>query len=89
MKVVRLPVIHTGRLYPHETFVVFILGVTTTAVADSGLPSQLGDSSGGPARARPTPLLSSSCDGKPEAATGVVVTPEDRHEDARNMLSCI
>jgi hypothetical protein len=28
-------------------------------------------------------------DGKPEAATAVVVAPDDGHEDARNMLSCI
>jgi hypothetical protein len=27
--------------------------------------------------------------GKPEVATAVVVTPDDGHEDARNMLSCI
>jgi hypothetical protein len=27
--------------------------------------------------------------GKPEAATAVVVTPDDGHEDARNMLSYI
>jgi hypothetical protein len=26
---------------------------------------------------------------KPEAATAVVVAPDDGHEDARNMLSCI
>jgi hypothetical protein len=26
---------------------------------------------------------------KPEAATAVVVSPDDGHEDARNMLSCI
>jgi hypothetical protein len=32
---------------------------------------------------------SSSTIGKPEAATAVVVTPDDGHEDARNMLSCI
>jgi len=25
----------------------------------------------------------------PEAATAVVVAPDDGHEDARNMLSCI
>jgi len=43
----------------------------------------------GPARPRPTALLSPSSDGKPEAATAVVVTPVDGHEDARNMLSCI
>jgi len=27
--------------------------------------------------------------GKPEAATAVVVAPDDVYEDARNMLSCI
>ena len=27
--------------------------------------------------------------GKPEAATAVVVAPDDGHEDAQNMLSCI
>ena len=26
---------------------------------------------------------------KPEAATAIVVAPDDGHEDARNMLSCI
>jgi hypothetical protein len=26
---------------------------------------------------------------KPEAATAVVVAPDDGHEDARNMMSCI
>jgi hypothetical protein len=26
---------------------------------------------------------------KPEAATAVVVAPDDAHEDSRNMLSCI
>ena len=45
--------------------------------------------SGRPARLRPTALLSPSSDGKPEAATAVVVAPDDGHEDARNMLSCI
>jgi len=38
---------------------------------------------------QPTTLLPSSSDGKPEAATAVVVAPEDGHEAARNMLSCI
>jgi hypothetical protein len=33
--------------------------------------------------------LSPSSDGKPEAATAVVVAPDDGHEDTRNMLSCI
>ena len=41
-----------------------------------------------PAWPRPTALLSPSSDGKPEAATAVVA-PDDRHGDARNMLSCI
>jgi len=38
---------------------------------------------------KPTALLPPSSDGKPEAATAVVVAPDDGHEDARNMLSCI
>ena len=71
-------------------------GATTTAVAASGLPSELGDSSavgrgrdGRPCRPRPTALLPPSSDGKPEAATAVVVAPDDGHEDARNKLGCI
>jgi hypothetical protein len=71
-------------------------GATTTAVAASGLLSELGDNNAvghGPAgllaRPRPTALLSPSSDSKPEAATAVVVAPDDGHEDARNMLSCI
>jgi len=72
------------------------LGATTTAVGASGLPSERGDSSavgrgraGRPARPRTTALLSPSSDGKPEAATAVVVAPDDGHKDARNMLNCI
>ena len=42
-----------------------------------------------PARPRPTALLPLSSDGKPEAATAVFVAPDDGHEDARNLLSCI
>jgi hypothetical protein len=68
----------------------------TTAVAPSGLPSELGDSSavgrggaGRSTRPRPTALLSPSYDGKPEDATAVVVAPDDGHEDARNMLNCL
>ena len=34
-------------------------------------------------------VLSPRSNGKPEAATTVVVAPDDGHEDARNMLSCI
>jgi len=34
-------------------------------------------------------MLSPSYYGKPEAATAVVVAPDDGHEDARNMLCCI
>jgi len=69
-------------------------GATTAAVAASGLPSELGDSSAvgrgssRPARPQPTAKLSPSSDGKPEAATAVVVAPDVGHEDARNMLSC-
>jgi hypothetical protein len=69
-------------------------GAITTAVAASGLPSELGDSSavgrgraGRSARPRPTALLPPSSDGKPEAATEVVVAPDDGHEDDQNMLS--
>jgi hypothetical protein len=36
-----------------------------------------------------TTLLSPSSYGKPEAATGVVVAPDDVHEDAPNMLTFI
>jgi hypothetical protein len=75
-------------------------GATTTAVTASGLPSERGGNSDvvrgragyycpQPARPRPTALLSPSSDGKPEAATSVVVAPDDGHENARKMLSCI
>jgi hypothetical protein len=50
-------------------------GATTTAVAVSGLTSGLGNR----ARPRPTALLSPSSDGKPEAATAVVVAPDNGH----------
>jgi len=63
-----------------------IRSLSTTAVAASGLPSELGDSS---AVGRPTALLSPSSNGKPEIATAVVVAPDDGHEGAQNMLSCI
>jgi hypothetical protein len=60
------------------------------------LPSERGDSSavgrgraGRPARPRPTALLPPRSEGKPEAATAVVVAPDDGHEDARITLSCI
>jgi hypothetical protein len=60
-------------------------GATTTAVAASALPSELGDSSA-VGRGR---IVSPSSDGKPEAATAVVVAPDDGHYGVRNMLSCI
>ena len=73
-----------------------IIRSSTTAVAASGLPLERGGSSavgrgraGRTARPRPTALLSPSSDGKPEAATAVVVAPDYGHEDAQNMLSCI
>jgi hypothetical protein len=37
------------------------------------------------ARPRPTALLPPSSDGKLEAATAVVVAPDDERKDARNM----
>ena len=58
-------------------------GATATAVAASGLPSELGDSGAvgrGRARPRPTALLPPSSDGNPEAATAVVVASDDGHE---------
>jgi len=70
-------------------------GAATTAVAASGLSSQLGDSSAvGRGRAgRPDHdqqhCYVPSSDGKPEAATVVVAAPDDGHEDARSVLSCI
>jgi hypothetical protein len=69
-------------------------GATTIAVAASGLPSELGGSSavGRGQAGRPehdqqhcyhqAPTV------KPEAATAVVVAPDDGHDNARNMLSC-
>ena len=59
-------------------------------IAASGLPSELGDGSAvGRGRAtiskfqkRPTALLLPSSNGKPQAATAVVVAPDDGHEDA-------
>jgi hypothetical protein len=58
-------------------------GATTTAVAASGLPYERGDSSAvgrgrADRQARPRPT-----------ATAVVLAPDDGHEDAGNMLSCI
>jgi hypothetical protein len=65
-------------------------GATTTAAAVSGLPLECSDSSAaGRGRPQLTALLSPRSDGKPEAATAVVVAPDDGHENARNMLSCI
>ena len=70
-------------------------GATTTAVAASGLPSELGGSSAvGRGRADRPDHDQQHCyhhapTVKPEAATAVVVAPDDGHEDARNMLSCI
>ena len=70
-------------------------GATTTAVAASGLPSELDDSSvAGRGRAGRPDYDQQYCyhhapTVKPEAAIAVVVAPDDGHEDARNMLSCI
>ena len=72
-----------------------IIRSSTTAVAASGLPLERGGSSavgrawaGQPDHDKKL-LLSPSSDGKPEAATAVVVAPDDGHADERNMLSCI
>jgi len=74
-----------------------IISSLSTAVAVSGLPLELGGSSvvgrgrsdTQPDRPRPTTLLPPRSNGKPEAATAVDRAPDDGHEDARNMLSCI
>jgi hypothetical protein len=58
-------------------------------VDHSGDSSAVGRGLAGPVRPRPTALLSVTSDAKPEAATAVVVAPDDGHEDARNLLSCI
>jgi hypothetical protein len=73
-----------------------VIRSSTTAVAASGLPPELGDSSAVGrgraglqlARPRPTALLPPRSNGKTEAATAVVA-PDDVHEDTRNMLCCI
>jgi hypothetical protein len=68
---------------------------SSTAIAASGLPLERGGSSavGGGRAYRPDHdqqhCYSPSSDGKPEAATAFVVAPDNGHEDARNMLSCI
>jgi hypothetical protein len=72
-----------------------IIRSSTTAVAASGLPSELGDSSAvGRGRAGLADRDQQHCyhhvpTGIPDAVTAVVVAPNDGHEDARNMLSCI
>jgi hypothetical protein len=66
----------------------------TTAVAASGLPSGLGDSSAGVRGRVDRPdhdqqhCYHHAPTVKPEAATAVVIAPDDAREDARNMLSC-
>jgi hypothetical protein len=68
----------------------------TTAVAASGLPSELDDSSavgrgraGRPARPRPTALLSPRSNLKPEAATAVVELMMMGMRMSETCLSCI
>ena len=63
-------------------------GATTTAVAASGLPSELGDSNAvGRGRAGRPDHDQQHCYHqapkiKPDVATAVVVAPDDGHEDA-------
>ena len=70
-----------------------IIRSLSTAVAASGLPSELGDSSAvGRGRAgRPDHDQQHCYHQAPtvEAATAVIIAPDDGHEDARNMLSRI
>jgi hypothetical protein len=67
-------------------------GATTTAVAATGVPLERGGSSAvgrGRANHDQQHCYLHAATVKPEAATAVVVAPDDGHEDARNMLSCI
>ena len=69
-----------------------IIKSSTTAVTASGLPLERGGSS--PVGRSRTDHDQKHCyhhapTVKPEAATAVVVAPDDGHEDAGNMLSCI
>ena len=67
-------------------------GATTTAVTASGLQSERGDSSAvgrGRLDHDQQYCYHHALRVKPEAATAVVVAPDDGHEDAQNMLSCI
>jgi len=67
-----------------------IIRSSITAVAAFGLPSERGGSSAvGRGRTSQPDRDQPRSEGKPEAATAVVVAPDDGHEDARNMLSCI
>jgi hypothetical protein len=66
-----------------------IIRSPTTAVAASGLPLERGGISAvgrgradRPTQPRLTALLPPRSNGKPEAATAVVVAPDDGHEDA-------
>ena len=69
-------------------------GATTTAVAASGLPSELGDSRAVVRGWADWPdhdqqhCYHHPPTVKPQAATAVVVATDDGHEEARNMLSC-
>jgi hypothetical protein len=69
--------------------VYYFYTFTVSSVARVLLEPAAGNHTGRSARLRPTALLLPSSDGKPEAATAVVVAPDDGHEGARNMLSCI
>jgi hypothetical protein len=72
-----------------------IIRSLSTAVAASGLPFERGGSSAvGRGRFGRPDHNQQHCyhhapTVKPEAATAVVVAPDDGHGDARNMLSCI
>ena len=71
-----------------------IIRSSITAVAASGLPLERGGSSAvGRGRVGRPDHVQQHCyhhapTVKPEAATAVVVAPDDGHEDARNMLRC-
>jgi hypothetical protein len=73
---------------------IIILSTDSTNLATSQvyylvIACAVGRGRTGSARPRPTALPSPTSDRKSEAVTAVVVAPDDGHEDAQNMLSCI
>ena len=78
----------------HVSGILMAIMSSSTAVAASGLPLERdGSSAVGRGRAaalpRPTALLPPRSEGKTRGCYSSYWAPDDGHEDARNMLSCI